>query len=131
MSTSSLPEDYSAISNDTITITLPNDTISLTDSMIGSISYDTLTSSYTYGAVVPTSTVGSGISTSSGTISINTDTFSFNSIATPIDWKDSFPNWDRVQDMCKEYPSLEIALRNFKTIYELVKDDYDNPVPKK
>ena len=31
----------------------------------------------------------------------------------------------------KKYPALEIALRNFKTVYQLVKDDYDNPTPKK
>jgi hypothetical protein len=51
--------------------------------------------------------------------------------ATSIEWNNCFPDWDRVQDMCKQYPSLEIALRNFQTIYKLVKDDYDNPTPKK
>ena len=43
---------------------------------------------------------------------------------------DSFPVWERVQDMCKKYPGLEIALRNFRTVYTLVKDDYDNPKDK-
>lgn len=43
---------------------------------------------------------------------------------------DAFPDWQRVQDMCKKYPGLEIALRNFQTIYTLVKDDYDNPKDK-
>jgi len=33
--------------------------------------------------------------------------------------------------MCKKYPGLEIALRNFRTVYTLVKDDYDNPKVKK
>jgi len=47
------------------------------------------------------------------------------------EWVDAFPEWARVDKMCKEYPSLEIALRNFQTIYQLVKDDYDNPAPKK
>jgi nicotinic acid mononucleotide adenylyltransferase len=47
------------------------------------------------------------------------------------DFIDKFPEWDRIKSMCKQYPSLEIALRNFETIYQLVKDDYDNPTPKK
>jgi hypothetical protein len=44
---------------------------------------------------------------------------------------DSFPDWQRIQDMCKKYPGLEIALRNFRTVYTLVKDDYDNPKDEK
>lgn len=42
------------------------------------------------------------------------------------EWVDSFPDWYRMQEMCKKYPSLEIAMRNLQTIYTLVKDDYDN-----
>lgn len=51
----------------------------------------------------------------------------------PLDqeWVNCFPEWSRINDMCKKYPGLDIAFNNFKTIYELVKDDYDNPVPKK
>jgi hypothetical protein len=49
----------------------------------------------------------------------------------PQEWVDSFPEWQRIQDMCSKYPGLEIALRNFRTIYTLVKDDYDNPKDKK
>jgi hypothetical protein len=49
----------------------------------------------------------------------------------PVEWVGTFPDWDKVEDMCKKYPALEIALRNFKTVYQLVKDDYDNPTPKK
>jgi hypothetical protein len=40
---------------------------------------------------------------------------------------DSFPSWQRVQDMCEKYPGLKVALQNFRTVYTLVKDDYDNP----
>lgn len=47
------------------------------------------------------------------------------------EWVDAFPDWQRVQDMCKKYPGLEIALRNFQTVYTLVKDDYDNPKDEK
>jgi hypothetical protein len=62
------------------------------------------------------------------TLSIDTSSFTFN---IPEEWIGTFPAWDRVEDMCKKYPALEIALRNFKTVYQLVKDDYDNPTPKK
>jgi hypothetical protein len=75
---------------------------------------------------------GSGITyttLASNTITLNTDyQFSYGSSE---EFVDSFPGWQRVQDMCKRYPGLEIALRNFRTIYTLVKDDYDNPKVKK
>ncbi len=95
--------------------------------------YDTNTlSSIT---LTPTYTsIGSGVSTfniGSGTVSIDsidTSSFAFN---LPKEWVDTFPSWHRVKEMCAKYPGLEIALRNFETVYNLVKDDYDNPTPKK
>lgn len=68
------------------------------------------------------------IGSTTDTLSIDTSHFSWN---LPEEWVGTFPDWDRVEDMCKKYPALEIALRNFKTVYQLVKDDYDNPTPKK
>jgi hypothetical protein len=68
-----------------------------------------------------------GISTIN-TVSIDTSSFTFN---LPKEWVDCFPDWDRVEDMRKKYPGLAIAFRNFQTVYQLVKDDYDNPTPKK
>jgi len=47
------------------------------------------------------------------------------------EWQNRFPEWSRVQDMCVKYPGLKIAFDNFKTFYEMCKDDYDNPTPKK
>ena len=66
--------------------------------------------------------------------SVNTISIDSSSLFTynmPKEWIDCFPEWRRVEDMCKEYPGLEIAFRNFQTVYQLVKDDYDNPTPKK
>jgi hypothetical protein len=40
---------------------------------------------------------------------------------------DVFPDFSRVQKMCKEYPGLAIAFEKFKTTYKLVKDHYDTP----
>lgn len=36
-----------------------------------------------------------------------------------------FPDYDRVQEMCKEYPGLDIAYRKFKEVYKMVKEDFD------
>jgi len=67
------------------------------------------------------------------TYTIGTDSTGFNDIhwGQQEEWVNSFPDWHRVENMCKKYPGLEIALRNFRTVYTLVKDDYDNPKTKK
>lgn len=36
-----------------------------------------------------------------------------------------WPDYDKVIEMCKEYPGLEIAYRKFKEVYKMVKEDYD------
>jgi hypothetical protein len=36
-----------------------------------------------------------------------------------------FPDYEKVMEMCKEYPGLEIAYRKFKEVYKMVKEDYD------
>jgi len=133
MTTSSVPTDYSTIlSGDTITITgydpsnfstMPT----LTTAQIVSLGTSNSGMYYTAPSMSTMSTINSG---SINTISVDTITWD-TSFKLPTDWVDSFPSWDKVQDMCKQYPSLEIALRNFQTIYQLVKDDYDNPAPKK
>jgi hypothetical protein len=43
------------------------------------------------------------------------------------EWINSFPEWDRIQKMCEEYPGLHLAFEKFKTVYKLVKDHYDTP----
>lgn len=65
--------------------------------------------------------------TGSGDYNISQMDFNFGN----QEWEDSFPSWHRVQDMCEKYPGLKIAFDNFKVFYEMVKDDYDNPTPKK
>ena len=72
--------------------------------------------------------------TSFANSSVNTISIDSSSLFTynmPKEWIDCFPEWRKVEDMCKKYPGLEIAFRNFQTVYQLVKDDYDNPAPKK
>lgn len=40
------------------------------------------------------------------------------------EWIDHLPAMSVVQDMCKHYPALEKALKNFKTVYKMVEQDY-------
>jgi hypothetical protein len=133
MSNFSLPANYSTISNDTITID-SYDTIDISSITGNSITYVTAPS-YTYSPSMNSGlTVGGTYTPLISTVqigaitSIDTSAFTFN---IPEEWVGTFPAWDRVDNMCKKYPALEIALRNFKTVYQLVKDDYDNPTPKK
>ena len=62
----------------------------------------------------------SGASDSSYTITGAADTID-------IDWLISKVNIDpnEVERMCKEYPSLEKVWRNFKSVYDMVKQDYE------
>ena len=138
MSSSSQLENLSANLVDDILISasgtgVSSDTISITSSA-GVYSYN---STYDFTSVTGTNSVGTytistGMSpTTIDTITIsNIDTsqFTFNF---PEEWTNAFPDWARVQDMCKKYPGLKIAFDNFKVFYEMVKDDYDNPTPKK
>lgn len=47
------------------------------------------------------------------------------------EWKNTFPDFTRIQKMCDMYPGLKIAFEKFKTTYNLVKDDYDAPPEKR
>ena len=95
-----------------------------------------------YGAAQSVYTITSDtITIGDGTVSINTNSADWlnNSgiIQTGdinIDWnnivfektifQDCMPNLADVEQMCKEYPALEKAFENFKTIYKMVEQDY-------
>ena len=108
------------LSSDCITITLPNDIISSS----GTYDYNMNSASYTL-----TSSQASPvytINTLNDSITIGATDWNWGE-----EWVDKLPDWERLKDMRSHYPSLDIALRNLETIYKLVKDDYDNPTPKK
>lgn len=126
MTTSSQPTNFSITSSDldTITITgLDYLNTSTTVTNIGAV-----------GAGQSVYSIGTGLSTGSTITFTNTgssytaDTFVWK---TPEEWVDSFPAWSRIEDMCKQYPGLKVAYENFKTVYQLVKDDYDTPKDEK
>ena len=76
---------------------------------------------------------GSGYTIGTGLTSSQINTISVSDLsASTFQWKnhefvDAFPDYDRIQEMCKQYPGLRIAYEKFVTTYKLVKDDYDNP----
>ena len=135
MNDSSAPLDCSTTSsNDVgfvaqeITTILP-DTITLTSN-----AYDTMagTNIITIGNATGYTISGSG---SAGTAMGGTYTIG-NVNASTFSWKneefvDCMPDINRIENMCKEYPGLAIAFDKFKTTYNIVKDDYDNPKDKK
>ena len=141
MNDSSAPPDCSTTSSndvgfiaEEITTFFPN-TITLTsnayDTMVGS---GTITIGNATGYTINTgvSYTGSG---SAGTAMGGTYTID-NVNASTFSWKneefvDCMPDINRIENMCKEYPGLAIAFEKFKTTYNIVKDDYDNPKDKK
>jgi hypothetical protein len=133
MSSSSQPTISSITLNDVLTDTI---TIGGGSGASGATSY-TYNSTYDFSSI---STINSGGSytISTGIPQSTIDTITLNGVDAsqftfklPEEWIDSFPAWGRVEDMCEQYPGLKIAFENFKVVYEMVKDDYDNPVPKK
>ena len=117
MNSSSAQDSFSITLNDTVTI--DTSTWNFTAGGVGGSSMDTITISG--GGAGSTYTVGSG----AGVIAQD--------IGTTFNWKmpeefvDAFPDYDRVQQMCKEYPGLKLAYEKFVTTYKLVKDHYDTP----
>ena len=119
MSNFSQPEDYSI----TFTDTMSTDTITLT-------SGSTITIDPTY--YYSTASVGSnysisGLSTATQVNTISTINIDDFKITMPEEWVNCLPDFDRIEKMCKEYPGLRIAYEQFKTVYTLVKGDYDTP----
>ena len=141
MNDSSAPPDCSTTSSNDVGLiaqeitTFFPDTITLTsnayDTMIGS---GTITignaTGYTVGTGVSYTGSGSAGTAMGGTYTIG------NVNASTVSWKneefvDCMPDINRIENMCKEYPGLAIAFEKFKTTYNIVKDDYDNPKDKK
>ena len=144
MNNSSAQEDCLTISNDGAVSgsygfiaqeidSVLTDTITLTSSTGSSYYYNTGAGVGGSGNIVISgSGSASGYTIASGsTVTLNdVNTTSFN-WKMPEEFIDAFPDYDRVEKMCKEYPGLAIAFEKFKTVYKLVKDDYDTPKDKR
>jgi hypothetical protein len=140
MSNSSAPTTYLPISNDGAV----SGNVGFIAQDIGPFLTDTVTLSSDTGSSYYYST-GAGIGGGLGAITISGggtggytiatgSTVTIDSInSTSFNWKlpeefvDAFPDYNRIEKMCKEYPGLAIAFEKFKTVYNLVKDHYDTP----
>jgi plasmid maintenance system antidote protein VapI len=66
--------------------------------------------------------VADTISISDGTFTIDTNSADWLS---EIHINDTRISPEEIESMCKEYPSLEKVWRNFKSVYDMVKQDYE------
>jgi hypothetical protein len=122
MNSSSAQDSFSITLNDTITIDTSSWSSYNAGGAVGS-STDTIT--ITGGGAGSSYTIGSGagiIAQDIGSISGTSFTWK-----TPEEFVDAFPDYDRVQQMCEEYPGLKLAYEKFVTTYKLVRDHYDTP----
>lgn len=58
------------------------------------------------------------------------DTITINT-ASPVEFEDYMPTVAKIEDMCKEYPGLEKAYENFKSVYRIVEPDWQHRQLKK
>ena len=127
MTTSSQQQSYLNISD---LSTLTTDTITLTGSnsncYYGSGSTITFTNNTSTSWCIPAHQSSYCTTTLGGISSIDNI-----KIFMPQEFIDCFPEWSKVEKMCEEYPGLKIAFEKFKTVYKLVKDDYDTPKDKR
>ena len=145
MTNSSAPPSCSITSSDTInvssldTITLTGYNPASTSSLFG---YCPNTTGYSSGYLGATVTIGgnSAYSTiapltttqiSSLNITSGLNGTDYTTFTCPQEWVNCFPDFDRIEKMCEEYPGLKIAFEKFKTTYKLVKDHYDTPEDKR
>jgi hypothetical protein len=137
MSDSSAQDNSSITFVDNLdTITLDTSTWANMSSASGGLSNISITSggsSYSIGVAGTYSTsIGGTGATVGGITSIgNINSYGNYTINLPEEWVNCFPDFDRIEKMCKEYPGLAIAFDKFKTTYKLVRDDYDTPKNKR
>jgi hypothetical protein len=102
---------------DNITITLDDDvTINL-----DSISSNTGTYSI---STVDTIDISNITTDTISTITLEDTHWADNITWEQVEFEDKMPSVAKVEDMCKDYPSLDKAYENFKTIYKMVHQDW-------
>jgi len=63
-------------------------------------------------------------SITSGDFEINWDRIDTNITLEPTMWEDCMPDPQKLKKMCEQYPALEKAYENFKTVYSMVEQDW-------
>ena len=113
--------------NDDYTITLDSgETLDLSNILdtTGDITInlnDTMGATYWAGDSISDITISGINNASNGTFTIASDTINIGDWNLSIDG--IYPS--EVEKMCKEYPALERVWRNFKSVYDMVKQDYE------
>ena len=135
MTTTLAPEDYltTLSSGDTITFINNSNTIDLSSITLSSSGsgYSSSTTSMCIPCYPTTYATNSACFTNGSTISIGNIDMSNIWSSSGEEWIHKFPDFDRIEKMCEEYPGLAIAFEKFKTVYKLVADDYDTPKNKR
>lgn len=93
---------------------MDNDTIVITTPSMGDIWFDTTTNDtkvYADNSWISVSTMVGDIDLTSLTIE-------------QIEFEDTMPSVAKIEDMCNDYPALDKAYENFKTIYKMVHQDW-------
>lgn len=132
----------SALTTIDISSLISNDTITFRDHA------SNYTAGHNYGSFGSTM-AGNSYSTNSGLTYVNTisplTTNSISAISSidistllntswslnRVEWVDMWPDFNKIKNMRDKYPALDKAMGKVVSIYNMVKDDYDNPVPKK
>lgn len=114
------------INLDTITINL-NDTYGTTTTYLNNSTMNSVSGnsySVTSGASYDTITISDGTYTlnSNSTDWIISDTINITGLTSAFD---TYYNESEIEQMCKQYPALEKVWRNFKSVYDMVKQDFE------
>ena len=104
--------------DDTITIDLSDYTMDTDSSFISSSTLDGITTI----SSISTDTID--IDSTIDNITIDTEHWSDSIIWEQTEFEDTMPSVAKVEDMCKDYPALDKAYENFKTIYAMVHQDW-------
>ena len=59
-----------------------------------------------------------------GDLTVDTIDIDSLTIIEPVEFEDHMPDVSKIEDMCRDYPALEKAYENFKTIYKMVHQDW-------
>ena len=100
---------------DNLTITLEDDI---------TINLDRISSNTGTYSISNTMNTTSTISDGNLTITLDDTHWADNITWEQVEFEDSMPSVAKVEDMCNDYPALEKAYENFKTIYSLVHQDW-------
>ena len=76
------------------------------------------------GTIYNTSTIDVSSIANTGTITLDDPHWADNITWEQTEFEDTMPSLAKVENMCKEYPALDKAYENFRTVYAMVHQDW-------